>query len=115
MFGTRSASGCRRAKRYSPWVVVAALALFFGHDQLTKALQRRESWQGTIRRVYTARPFYGLGRGRGTGQRWWEVSGTDGKLHNARISNKQHWQSALPGAYVVKRAGELDPEVTCRR
>ena len=89
-------------------VVVAVI----GYDRICQALQKQESWSGTVVRVYT-QP--GFGRRHTSRTRYWEVRTTDGEVRSERIWSQSLWSAASPGDRLIKREGQLHPQFVGRR
>lgn len=103
----------RRRRRVSTFWTLVILFGLVGYDLLGSALQKQESWQGVVTRVYLERSI--LSSRKSSGNCYWDVRTTDGELRTIRIRVRDHWYSARPGDSVIKREGILDPEVLTRR
>lgn len=108
LFGFRR----RRRGKLSAGVVLLVLGGLFGYDQICRALQRRESWSGTVVRVYTER---GLGSRNSSRNRYWEVRTAEGNLLSERIWSRDLWKMASRGDRLIKREGELHPQLLTSR
>jgi hypothetical protein len=105
MFGSGFHFGRRRRRPASVGVTILLLGLFFGWEYVRGEMQRREEFTGTIVKIYSERSFPGSKHF----DHFWDVRSPDGELHTVRIRSKSSWSSAHSGAYVSKRAGEIDP------
>lgn len=102
----------RRRPKLSAGVVLLVLGALVGYDQICQALQKRESWSGTVLRVYTEP---GFGRRNSSTTRYWEVRTADGDLRAERIWSRNLWNMASPGDRLIKREGELHPQLLASR
>ncbi len=83
-----------------------------GCDRFCQALQKQEGWSGTVLRVYT-RPWFG--RRHSSVTRYWDVRTADGQVRSVRIWSRTLWSAASPGDGLIKREGELHPDLLPRR
>lgn len=102
----------RRRRTGSALIIIPLLAVWFGHDQWGRSQQTKEAWQGTIVRAYQEKPFWGTRRT--SAHRCWDVRSSNGELHTVRVYARSLWSAGVPGQYVVKNAGELDPDLYAR-
>jgi len=85
---------------------------YFGYDHLCQAWQKQEAWSGTVVRVYREKTF--LGGIKPPKNHYWDVWTTDGEVRSVRIWSRSLWSGAIRGVRLIKRSGELHPEVVGR-
>ncbi len=103
----------RRRKRASAGLVLLMVAPLVGYDVLRDEWQKRKAFDGAITRVYSERSFFS-GR-RNSFRHYWEIRGSDGEEHSVMLRPKSFWSDGRNGDWVVKRAGELYPELPGHR
>jgi hypothetical protein len=112
MWTSRLGFGRRRRRGLSVGAILAIVLAVVGYDQFCQALQKQEAWSGTVVRVYT-QP--GLGRRHSSVTRYWDVRTADGEVRSVRIWSRTLWGAASPGDELIKREGELHPDLLPRR
>ena len=114
MFGLLTFRSRRRARSAKSLVIAVPLILvWLGYDHYQRSQQTKEEWNGTIVRQYQERPF--LGSSRSTPNRYWDVRTGKGEVRTVRVYARSLWNDGIPGNWVIKRTGELDPAITRRR
>ncbi|MEK6799265.1 MAG: hypothetical protein AABZ12_09895 [Planctomycetota bacterium] len=102
----------RRRRRGHPIAVALLLAVFLGWDQLARALQERQVWQGTIVRTYQDRGF--LHGRKSRMQQYWEVQTNEGEVRSIRVYTEGLWTQGNAGDRVCKQAGVLEASLSGR-
>jgi hypothetical protein len=113
MWTSRVGFGRRPCRRASVGVVLLIVVGLLGYDHLLQAQQEQEAWSGTMVRVY-AKPGY-LGGRKSSARRYWDVRTADGEVRSVRIWSRSLWNDARPGDWLIKRGGELHPDLLPRR
>jgi hypothetical protein len=114
MLGVGTFRSRRRARSAKSLLIAIPFVLvWLGYDQFQRSQQTKEAWNGTIVRQYQERPF--LGSGRSTPNRYWDVRMGDGEVRTVRVYTRSLWNDGIPGDWVIKRTGELDPVLISRR
>ncbi len=103
----------RRGSVASAIVVIPLVLAFVAYDDWARSRQMKEAFQGTIVRVYKERPFWS--RRGSASHRYWDVRTAGREERAIRIYSRDLWSAGAHGMSVIKRDGELDPDLLGRR
>jgi hypothetical protein len=103
----------RRGSAAGAIVVIPVVLAFIVYDDWTRSRQMKEAFQGTIVRVYKERPPWS--RHGSASHLYWDVRTAGREDHAIRVYSRDLWNAGAHGMSVIKREGELDPDLLGRR